>query len=118
MVYASTILTGDQGRNLVAEAVKALLSAHDVDAQVLWSLSYEQHAQSPALSAEASELQLNILKFQDAPLDYAFDDAIIENVQTAWQKILPGADDFMVFRERGDDAGEEAADDEETSMTA
>lgn len=113
MVYASTILTGKDGRDLVAEAVKSLLSAHDGDAQILWSLSYEQRAGPSSSSVEAPESQTNILKFQDAPLDYTFDDAIVENVQAAWQKILPEADDFMVFRERGDDAGEDAADDED-----
>ena len=46
-------------------------------------------------------------------MDFVFDDAIIENVQTAWQKILPEADDFMVFRERSDDAEEEAEEEDE-----
>ena len=52
------------------------------------------------------------MKFQDPPLDYVFDDAIIENVQAAWQRILPEADDFMVFGERDAD-DQEAEDDEE-----
>jgi hypothetical protein len=51
-----------------------------------------------------------MFKFQDAPLDFVFDDAIIENVQAAWEKILPGAEDFMVFRERGDEADAEDDD--------
>jgi hypothetical protein len=52
------------------------------------------------------------LKFQDAPLDFVFDDAILENVQAAWQKILPEADDFMVFGERNADDQEEVEDEE------
>ena len=111
IAYASTALTGQQGQDLLAEAVKSLLAAHDGEAQALWSLSYEQHAEAPAPSTETS--QSNILKFQDPPLDFVFDDAIIENVQAAWQKILPEADDFMVFRERGDDAEEEAEEEDE-----
>ncbi|THX95685.1 hypothetical protein D6D02_07432 [Aureobasidium pullulans] len=111
IAYASTALTGQQGQDILAEAVKSLLAAHDGEAQALWSLSYEQHAEAPAPSSETS--QSNILKFQDPPLDFVFDDAIIENVQAAWQKILPEADDFMVFRERGDDAEEEAEEEDE-----
>lgn len=54
--------------------------------------------------------QSSILKFQDPSLDFVFDDAIIENVQAAWQTILPEADDFMVFGERNEDVQEEAED--------
>ena len=69
-----------------------------------------QHAEALASSTETS--QSSILKFQDPPLDFVFDDAIIENVQAAWQRILPEADDFMVFGERNEDAQEEAEDEE------
>ncbi|KAI4726134.1 hypothetical protein E4T49_06079 [Aureobasidium sp. EXF-10728] len=109
IAYASTALTGQQGQELLAEAIKSLLAAQEGDAQALWSLSYEQHAEAVAPSSQTSS---SILKFQDAPLDFVFDDAIIENVQAAWQTILPEADDFMVFGERGGDAEEEAEDDE------
>ncbi|CAD0098720.1 unnamed protein product [Aureobasidium mustum] len=110
IAYASTALTGQQGQELLAEAIKMLLAAQDGEAQALWSLSYEQHAEALASSAEAS--QSSILKFQDPPLDFVFDDAIIENVQAAWQRILPEADDFMVFGKRNEDAQEEAEDEE------
>jgi hypothetical protein len=85
------------------------LTAQDGEAQALWSLSYEQHAEVAASSTETSS---NILKFQDTPLDFVFDDAIIENVQAAWQKILPESDDFMVFGERDTDDHQEDEDDE------
>ncbi|KAI4736162.1 hypothetical protein E4T50_13343 [Aureobasidium sp. EXF-12298] len=110
IAYASTAVTGQQGQELLAEAIKALLAAQDGEAQALWSLSYEQHAEAVAPSTETS--QSSILKFQDPPLDFVFDDAIIENVQAAWQTILPEADDFMVFGERNEDAQEEAEDEE------
>jgi hypothetical protein len=84
------------------------LTAQDGEAQPLWSLSYEQHVEVAAPSTETSS---NILKFQDVPLDFVFDDAIIENVQAAWQKILPEGDDFMVFGER--DAGDQEDEDDE-----
>lgn len=109
VAYASTALTGERGNELLSEAINALISTNDNEAQALWSLSYEQHAESSSASTETSQSPTNVLKLQDPPLDFAFDDVIIENVQAAWQKILPGADDFMVFRERGDEA-----DDEET----
>ncbi|KAI4754702.1 hypothetical protein E4T52_13178 [Aureobasidium sp. EXF-3400] len=92
------------GQELLAEAVKSLLAAQDGEAQALWSLSYEHHAEVAVPSTETSS---SIFKFQEAPLDYVFDDTIIENVQAAWQKILPEADDFMVFGERDGDAQEE-----------
>ncbi|KAI5198920.1 hypothetical protein E4T39_06527 [Aureobasidium subglaciale] len=111
IAYASTALTGQQGQELLAEAIDSLLAAHDGEAKALWSLAYEQHSETGAPSSEAS--QSSILKFQDAPLDFAFDDAIIENVQAAWQKILPEADDFMVFSDRGEDAEEETEAQEE-----
>ncbi|KAG9746822.1 hypothetical protein KCU73_g7514, partial [Aureobasidium melanogenum] len=110
IAYASTAVTGQQGQELLAEAIKALLAAQDGEAQALWSLSYEQHAEAVAPSTET--FQSSILKFQDPPLDFVFDDAIIENVQAAWQTILPEADDFMVFGERNEDAQEEAEDEE------
>ncbi|KEQ65604.1 uncharacterized protein M437DRAFT_40814 [Aureobasidium melanogenum CBS 110374] len=110
VAYSSTALAGQQGQELLAEAIKSLLAAQDCEAQALWSLSYEQHAEAVASSNETS--QSNILKFQDPPLDFVFDDAIIENVQAAWQTILPEADDFMVFGERNEDAQEEAEDEE------
>ncbi|KAH0114870.1 hypothetical protein KCU60_g3997, partial [Aureobasidium melanogenum] len=110
IAYASTAVTGQQGQELLAEAIKALLAAQDGEAQALWSLSYEQHAEAVAPSTETS--QSSILKFQDPPLDFVFDDAIIENVQAAWQTILPEADDFMVFGERNEDAQEEAEDEQ------
>ncbi|KAH0382719.1 hypothetical protein KCU92_g5981, partial [Aureobasidium melanogenum] len=110
IAYASTAVTGQQGQELLAEAIKALLAAQDGEAQALWSFSYEQHAEAVAPSTETS--QSSILKFQDPPLDFVFDDAIIENVQAAWQTILPEADDFMVFGERNEDAQEEAEDEE------
>ncbi|KEQ72743.1 hypothetical protein M436DRAFT_47355 [Aureobasidium namibiae CBS 147.97] len=109
IAYASTAVTGQEGQELLAEAVKSLLAAQDGESQALWSLSYEQHAEATAPSTETSS---SILKFQDPPLDYVFDDAIIENVQAAWQRILPEADDFMVFGERDAD-DQEAEDDEE-----
>jgi hypothetical protein len=109
VAYASTAVTGPQGQELLAEAVKSLLTAQDGEAQALWSLSYEQHAEVAAPSTETSS---RILKFQDAPLDFVFDDAIIENVQAAWQKILPEGDDFMVFGERDADDQEDDGDDE------
>ncbi|KAI4721528.1 hypothetical protein E4T48_02128 [Aureobasidium sp. EXF-10727] len=109
IAYASTALTGQQGQELLGEAIKSLLAAQEGDAQALWSLSYEQHAEAVAPSSQTSS---SILKFQDAPLDFVFDDGIIENVQAAWQTILPEADDFMVFGERGGDAEDEAEDDE------
>ncbi|KAI5252833.1 hypothetical protein E4T42_03168 [Aureobasidium subglaciale] len=111
IVYASTALTGQQGQQLLAQAISSLLAAHDNEAKALWSLVYEQHSEMGILSPEAS--QSSILKFQDAPLDFAFDDAIIENVQAAWQKILPEADDFMVFRDRGEATEEDAEAQEE-----
>ncbi|KAH0294441.1 hypothetical protein KCU62_g24, partial [Aureobasidium sp. EXF-3399] len=112
IAYASTAVTGQEGQELLAEAVKSLLAAQDGESQALWSLSYEQHAEATAPSTETSS---SILKFQDPPLDYVFDDAIIENVQAAWQRILPEADDFMVFGERDAD-DQEAEDDEECDM--
>ncbi|KAG9659072.1 hypothetical protein KCU64_g4094, partial [Aureobasidium melanogenum] len=110
IAYASTAVTGQQGQELLIEAIKMLLAAQDGEAQALWSLSYQQHAEAVAPSTEIS--QSHILKFQDPPLDFAFDDAIIENVQAAWQNILPEADDFMVFGERNEDAQEKAEDEE------
>lgn len=64
------------------------------------------------MAPSTETFQSSILKFQDPPLDFVFDDAIIENVQAAWQTILPEGDDFMVFGERNEDAQEEAEDEE------
>ena len=86
------------------------MAAQDGEAQALWSLSYEQHAEVATPSTESSS---GILKFQDAPLDFVFDDSIIENVQAAWKRILPKADDFMVFGNRDAEEQEEKEENED-----
>ncbi|KAF2017445.1 FAD/NAD(P)-binding domain-containing protein [Aaosphaeria arxii CBS 175.79] len=99
ILYASTSTVGEPGLASLKSAVDALLAIVDVTPSpvILWTCQYVQ--QSGGMSQPSSSDQ--ILTFPPAPMDLAFDDSILDQVNEIWSKIM-GADagEFMVFEDR------------------
>lgn len=108
IIYASVALSGEPGAESLKKAVAALLASVEGDTRpaILWSVAYEQQ---PSSGVEVLPTGEHVLRFPATPLDLAFDDAVLENVQDIWRKIMgDDAGEFLVFPER-----EAYADDEE-----
>lgn len=102
VLYASTLLGGEQGFNLIKKAVDTLLVAVDVSPKptVLWSAQYQQQPTSGTDTLPADP-DHRILRFPPASMDLAFDDSIFDCVKEVWEKIMgPSAGDFLVFQDR------------------
>lgn len=66
---------------------------------VLWTVQYRQHASSGSEALPVGNE--HILNFPPPSMDLAFDDAILDNVKDAWQKIVgEDAGDFLAFQDR------------------
>lgn len=106
VLYASTLLNGTAGSELLQKAVDTLLSCVEVVPlpTVLWSVKYEQQ---PSSGSETLPSGVHVLSFRPPSFDLAFDDSVLENVKDVWQKVLGDeAGEFLVFQDR------EAYDDE------
>jgi len=113
VLYASTLLTGDAGFSLLAQAVTSLLAAVQEGPKpvVLWSMRYEQSFRPSTTAAVdrslGSQHDEHVIMFPPMSLDLAFDDSVLGSVRKAWEKIMGAeAKDFMVFEDRevsGDD---------------
>lgn len=102
VLYASIALPIDKAARLLEEAVALVLAKSDDQQRprVLWSMTYEQRAQSPY---EASAGIPHVHCFPDPSLDPVFDENIIDNVKNIWQEIVgPDVQGFMQFQERED----------------
>ncbi|KAI8934746.1 hypothetical protein NX059_008434 [Plenodomus lindquistii] len=107
VLYASTLLSGTAGSELLKKAVDALLSSVDLSPAptVLWSVKYEQR---PSSGSEPLPSGDRVLSFPPPSLDLAFDDSVLDNVKDVWQKVLgDDAGEFLLFQDR------EAYDDDE-----
>lgn len=100
-IYAST----SGPTSLLDEAVKRLLAVMADTSQpvILWCLKYEQ--QGPGADHSGSDPKTNAedgtVIFPSPSLDLAFDEAVLDAVKEAWQRIIgPEAKDFLVFEER------------------
>lgn len=101
ILYASTSLSSDKGFELLKKAIRGLLVAVLVNPMpdILWSAEYRQHASSG--SEALPDGNEHVLRFPTPSMDLAFDDAILDNVEEVWQKIV-GEDggEFLVFQDR------------------
>ncbi|KAL6710670.1 Rab proteins geranylgeranyltransferase component A [Coniothyrium glycines] len=109
ILYASTLLRGEAGQDLLQQAVAAFLSTLDITPtpSILWSVNYQQQPSSGSEELPVSA-DGHTLRFPPPSLDLAFDDAVLDNVRDVWQRIV-GEDsgEFLVFQDR------EAYDDDE-----
>lgn len=102
VLYASTLLQGEQGFLLIEKALGVLLATVDVSPTpaVLWSTRYQQQPTSGTDTLPAG-LDDQMLRFPPASMDLAFDDSIFDRVKEVWEKIVgPGAGDFLAFQDR------------------
>ncbi|KAF2177181.1 hypothetical protein K469DRAFT_378932 [Zopfia rhizophila CBS 207.26] len=102
VLYVSTSLSGEKGFQLLGKAVETLLRTVDISPPptVLWSAQYEQRysAANSSLPPSSSE---HVLKFPPSSVDLAFDDSILDQVKSVWQKIMgDDAGEFLVFKDR------------------
>ena len=93
-------MSGEQGFNLLNEAITRLLFTVDVTPapKILWSIQYQQQ---PSSGSESLPTGDQVLCFPPPTLDLAFDDTVLDNVQEVWQKIM-GDDqgEFLRFQDR------------------
>lgn len=105
VVYASTLLAGAEGAELVDAAVSTLLKAtasvEDSPPPVLWSMRLEQR--SPSKAAEGADKAIHWLP--SPALDIVFDDSTLNSVRDLWRKLVGedvDDDEFMNFPARVD----------------
>lgn len=114
VLYASTSLIGQNGFALMKAAVEALLRSVDTipSPTTLWSMQYEQnpHSISSQLSS-VSGIQDHILNFSLPPIDLSFEDAVLDQVKSVWEK-LKGDDEgnFLEFENRTPDLDDDEDD--------
>jgi len=75
---------------------------------VLWTLTYEQSTNTPLAQVTFDSSRPNVMRFQGPSLDTVFDEAILESVRDAWQKIT-GDDpsEFLHLTDRNNEPAEE-----------
>lgn len=110
VLYTNVALGGEEGFALLDRAVQSLLHAVDIQPvpAVLWSLRYQQNygsapqfPQTCASPKTPSVKDPRVLEFGTASSDLAFDDSMLEEVKSVWQKIMGDeGGDFMVFEDR------------------
>jgi hypothetical protein len=104
VLYAAT----SSNESLLTSAIAQLLLSVDESTkpQVLWQLQYQQNYDASKFSfAEPGSIALSA-----SSEDLAFDENILNDVKTAWQKITEDQpEDFLVFKDRNleDDDGDE-----------
>lgn len=108
MLYVSTdstAISSNEAYEILDNAVRQILST--VDARptpiVLWSLRYTQRASSCTELLANIDISGRIITFPRPRQALAFDDAIIDTVREAWEKIIEGDPDkgqFMIFSDR------------------
>ncbi|KAH8730613.1 hypothetical protein GQ44DRAFT_700584 [Phaeosphaeriaceae sp. PMI808] len=102
VLYASTLLKGNPGFELLSRAIDTLLATVDVSpqAEVLWRAQYHQQ---PSSGTEPLPIDPSgrILRFPPLSMDLAFDDEIFGRVKDVWEKIVgDDAGEFLVFQDR------------------
>lgn len=102
VLYASTLLRGEQGLHLITRAIDELRSSINSSPKptVLWSAQYQQQSTS-GTDALPAGLDRHVLRFPPASMDAAFDDAVFDHVKDIWEKVMgQSAGDFLVFQDR------------------
>ena len=103
MVYSSIKLAGNEARQWLENAMESFLRCTDIQATVLWSLTYSQQSTSEGgQSSEDPELEIhdrNII-FSDPSVDLAFDDRVLREVRRVWQQVTGSTSGFMEFADR------------------
>lgn len=114
MLYGSVNAQPSEGFAMLNQSISNLLSAVDEPnaPSILWKLQYSQRGPTAVRTRSPSfDPALPSTVFGPPSLDLAFDDVMLDNVKSAWDKIV-GTDggDFLRFPSR---EGLEAADAEE-----
>jgi len=114
VIYATTIGSQD----LITMGIMRLLhmSREPEAPQVLWSLRYQQCSpEHPSTDSDQviDSREDGFVRLPSAPLDLVFDEAILDTVKSAWERILGGdAQDFLVFEDRNGMGEDDEGDDE------
>lgn len=86
---------------MLDQAVDSLLSTikTTVAPKVLWSAKYQQQPWSgPDVLPCGSE---KIIRFPPPPMELAFDDGVLDNVKSVWEKVMgQERGEFLVFQDR------------------
>ena len=120
IIYTSTTLIHPSPSDLLHAAIETLLSATSkkdaAQTQILWSLSYKQSHPTyttsnppletgflPVLSNSGNQ-QSGIIHLKDLGPSLAFEDEVLRDVKTAWERITADDGDarggFMSFEDR------------------
>ncbi|KAL2069016.1 hypothetical protein VTL71DRAFT_15354 [Oculimacula yallundae] len=104
VLYATTSYL-ESGKELLDKALSTFLKSIEEDAELLYSLYYEQSQSSKSTAASEPS---------DASLDLAFNDEILDEVEAQWRQVVGDVDGaaFMRFEDR---EGIDAYDDDEPS---
>lgn len=91
VIYATTAYS-EHSKNLLDSTLTTFLKSSEENAELLYTLYYEQEQVSRSADSEPS----------DASLDLAFNDEILEEVETQWKSIVGDVDpaNFMRFEDR------------------
>ena len=91
VIYATTAYS-EHSKNLLDSTLTTFLESSEENAELLYTLYYEQEQVSRSADSEPS----------DASLDLAFNDEILEEVETQWKSIVGDVDpaNFMRFEDR------------------
>ena len=91
VLYATTAHS-EHSKNLLDSTLKTFLKSSEEDAELLYTLYYEQEQASRSADQAPS----------NASLDLAFNDEMLEDVESQWKSIVGDADatTFMRFEDR------------------
>jgi len=110
VIYASVAQSLDEAGPVLEAAVNQLVASTGEQPKpaVLWTLTYEQSSDAPASQVVSDPSRPNVLRFQGPSLDTVFDEAILDSVRDAWQKIT-GNDpsEFLILADRNNEAVED-----------
>ncbi|KAF2172415.1 hypothetical protein M409DRAFT_17648 [Zasmidium cellare ATCC 36951] len=99
VLYASVSRADTQGSDLLKQAVSNLLQSigEQTVPQVLWSMHYRQYY----AETEEAPAYSNVIPLQPLSPDLAFDDSMLDNVKSAWQRITEAdQESFLKFESR------------------
>ena len=102
MLYSSIDSGGTEGLGWLHLAVETFVYAlaEEATPEILWTLEYMQPSPAESSPNPSSDAADNIIVFAESNVDLAFDDAILREVRSAWQKITGETDGFMAFEDR------------------
>lgn len=101
VLYALVSLGSSKGFTLLDQAVDSLLSAMNTTPapKVLWSAKYQQQPSSGSDVLPCGSEK--IIRFPPPPMDLAFDDGVLDNVKSVWEKVTgQEGGEFLRFQDR------------------